>query len=480
MSVRCAALGLALLGCSGAASTPSSAQQDAPGRPAGQSITDAPTRQAVPVAPAAVDASRRTAITQAVDRVAPAVVTVQTETVERVPADPFEAFFGGQSGQRVGAGIGSGFITRSDGVILTNAHVVSGATRVSVAMRDGTSYPARVLGVDETNDLALLRIDARNLPVTPLGDSRSLLVGEWAIAIGNPYGFVLGNTEPSVTAGVISAVGRNLVGRGEGNGVYVDMIQTDASINPGNSGGPLVNAAGEVIGVNSSIYSPSGGSVGLGFAIPINRARRVAEDLLERGAVRSPWVGVRLRPSQAGTGRENLLAGAVVASVAPGSPAARAGIRPGDVLVRSRERTLRNHYDWEAEQLDFRVGERVPLRVRRGGDELTATVAVADRPEVSAPKVAVLREIELTTVTPDIRAERSIQSPRGALIYRVSQRVANEIGVQTGDVIIQVNRTPVAGAEDAARAIDAYGGREPIRLYIERARQLLIIDFVVR
>jgi serine protease Do len=476
MRARLVVLASALVGCSGAASTPSPAQSSA----AGGSLTDASPQRAVASSDASVDASRRTAITRAVELVAPAVVTVQTEVVERVPADPFEAFFGGQSGQRVGAGIGSGFITRSDGVIVTNAHVVSGATRVSVAMRDGTTVPARVLGVDETNDLAVLKIDGRDLPVAPLGNSRSLLVGEWAIAIGNPYGFVLGNTEPSVTAGVISAVGRNLVGRGEGNGVYVDMIQTDASINPGNSGGPLVNAAGEVIGVNSSIYSPSGGSIGLGFAIPINRARRVAEDLLQRGAVRSPWIGIQLRPAEAANGRENLLAGAVVSGVAPGSPAARAGIQAGDVLVRSRDRVLRNHYDWEAEQLDLRVGETVPLRVRRGGSESTVTVTVADRPEVSAPKVAVLREIELTTVTAPIRAERGIQSPRGALVYRVSQRVANEIGVQAGDVIIQVNRVPVASAEDVARAIDHYGGRGPIRLYVERRRQLFTTDFVVR
>ena len=475
MRARSAVLASALLGCSGAASTPSSAQAAG-----GQSITDAPRRESVAASASAVDASRRTAITEAVDRVAPAVVTVQTETVQRVAADPFEALLGGRSGERVGAGIGSGFITRSDGVIVTNAHVVAGATRVSVAMRDGTSYPARVVGVDETNDLALLRIDATGLPVAPLGDSRSLLVGEWAVAIGNPYGFVLGNSEPSVTAGVISAVGRNLVGRGEGNGVYVDMIQTDASINPGNSGGPLVNAAGEVVGVNSSIYSPSGGSVGLGFAIPINRARRVAEDLLERGAVRSPWVGVQLRRAQAARGREKLVGGGVVASVAPGSAAARAGIAPGDVLLRSRERALRNHYDWEAEQLDFRVGEAVTLRLRRGGAERAVRVTVADRPEVSAPKVQVLREIELTTVTPAIRLERGIQSPRGALVYRVSRRVADEIGVQEGDVVMQVNGAPVASAEDAARAIDAYGGRGPVRLYLERARQLIITDFVVR
>ena len=201
---------------------------------------------------------------------------------------------GGRS-DRTTQGLGSGFIIRPDGVIVTNAHVVSGATAVNVALRDGTTYPAKVVGVDETNDLAVLRIDAQHLPVAPLGNSDDLIIGEWAIAIGNPYGFFLGNTEPSVTAGVISGTGRNLVGQAEGGGVYVDMIQTDAAINPGNSGGPLVNALGEVIGVNSSIYTPSGGSVGLGFAIPINRARRVTEDLLAHGAVRRPWIGVQLR-----------------------------------------------------------------------------------------------------------------------------------------------------------------------------------------
>ncbi len=210
-----------------------------------------------PQTSAAVDASRQTAITAAVARVAPSVVTVQTETVEQVPMDFWEEFFGGRSGQRVAPGMGSGFVIRPDGVILTNAHVVSGATKVSVMMRDGTTYPATVLGKDETNDLAVVQIDAKNLPTAPLGKSDDLIIGEWAIAIGNPFGFVLGNTEPSVTAGVISATGRNLIGQQEGGGLYVDMIQTDASINPGNSGGPLVNADGEVIGVNSSIYTPT-------------------------------------------------------------------------------------------------------------------------------------------------------------------------------------------------------------------------------
>jgi serine protease Do len=358
--------------------------------------------------------------------------------------------------------------------------VVAGAREVSVALRDGTTFPARVVGVDENTDLAVLRIEARDLPVAPLGTSDGLLVGEWAIAIGNPYGFLLGNTEPSVTAGVVSATGRNLVGRSEGNGVFVDMIQTDASINPGNSGGPLVNASGEVIGVNSSIYSPSGGSIGLGFAIPINRARRVAEDLLAHGAVRQPWVGlVPSLPTDA-TSRASLRGGVVVRSVAPGSPAARAGLRPGDVVVGAGARALRNPFDWEAALLELRVGEQVPLRVTRGGSEQTLTVTVADRPEVSAPKVQVLRELELVSLTPAIRVERGIQSAAGAVVYRASERITQEIGLQAGDVIVQINRAQIRDADTAAQALDYYGGRAPIRLFFERGGQVYSVDFSIR
>jgi len=429
---------------------------------------------------AEISAGRRTAITAAVQRVAPSVVTVQTEVVERVAADVFEQLFGGRSGTRSAAGLGSGFIVREDGVILTNAHVVNGASRISVALKDGPTYPARLLGADETNDLAVIKIDAKALPVAPLGNSSNLLVGEWAIAIGNPYGFLLANTEPSVTAGVVSGTGRNLATQNEGSGVYVDMIQTDASINPGNSGGPLVNALGEVIGVNSSIFSPSGGSIGLGFAIPINRARRVTEDLLAHGAVRRPWIGIKLQLGNAATARDLLAKGVVVASVVPGSPADRAGLRPGDVIVQSRERLLHNPYDWEAERLELRVGEDVPLVVRRGNQQMKVSVRVADLPEVNAPKVTVLKEIQLVTLTPAIRAERNIRRANGALIQSVSQRVADQLGIQAGDVILQVNRVPIADAESAARAIDYYAGRGAIVMYVERGGQVYTTEFVIQ
>ena len=456
---------LLLLGCQGPSPADSSAQT-IPG--------------AAPANPQSVSASRRNAITEAVARVAPAVVTVQTEVVERVPVDPFDLLFGRQSGQRVDAGLGSGFITDPSGTIITNAHVVAGATRVSVALRDGKSFPAKVVGLDEQNDLAVLKIDAPSLPVAPLGNSNDMIIGEWAIAIGNPYGFLLGNTEPSVTAGVISATGRNLIGQAEGGGAYLDMIQTDASINPGNSGGPLVNADGVVIGVNASIYSPSGGSVGLGFAIPINRAKRVAEDLVKHGRLRQPWIGVKVAPPPTNNPRDALNTPVFVSSVVPGSPAARAGIQPGDQLLRAGPRTLRNSFDWEAERLDLRVGDRVPFVVRRGGRELTVNVEVADLPDVSAPKVAVLQELELVTLTPTIRAERGIRNSRGAVVYNVSERVSNEIGLQRGDVIVQINRVPIASAADVQRAIDSYAGRSAMRILYERGGRIYYTDVVIQ
>ncbi len=428
-----------------------------------------------------VTASRRTAITEATSRVAPAVVTIQTETVERAPVDIFSMFFGGGSSQRVMPGIGSGFIIRENGVIITNAHVVQNATNISVMMRDGTTYPAKSLGSDETNDLAVLKIEARNLPVAPLGNSDSLMIGEWAIAIGNPFGFVLANSEPSVTAGVISATGRNLLGSSEGAGMYVDMIQTDASINPGNSGGPLVNARGEVVGVNSSIYTPSQGSVGLGFAIPINRARRVADDLMEHGEVRRPWIGELLRtPTRARSPRDVINAGVVVRAVIPGSPAASAGLRADDQIVRAGTRSVRNAFDWEAARLSFRVGDRVPLVVRRGGREVTLTVTVADRPEVSAPKVTVLRELEVTTLTPALRAERGIRASQGAYVTSVSDRVRDEIGLDEGDVIIQINTVVIRNAQDVSRAISLAPPRTLSRALIERRGARYVTEFVIQ
>jgi serine protease Do len=468
---------LVAAGCGGSpADSPSADTSSA----SGLTVSVASAAQSAKTVSDSIDSRRRTRVTAAVAAVSSSVVTVQTEVVEHRSPDPFDMFFGRGGGDRVLPGLGSGFIVRSDGVIVTNAHVINDADSISVALRDGTTYQAKLLGKDEINDLAVLKIAAKNLPIAALGNSDSLLIGEWVIAIGNPYGFLLGNPEPSVTVGVISGTGRNLVARSEGNATYVDMIQTDAAVNPGNSGGPLVNAVGEVIGVNSSIYSPSGGSVGLGFAIPINRVKRVTEDLLLHGAIHRPWVGVELKLPETQNPRRALQSGVVVRAVVPGSPAAKSGLEPGDELLRAGDRVLRNPFDWEAERLELRVGQQVPLEVRRDGREFKVNLMVADLPEVSAPKVQVLKELELVTVTPAIRAERSIRSRHGALIYNVSDRVAQDLGIEAGDVIVQVNRVPIDDAQDVAKSFDALSGRDIVRMYFERGGRIYSTDFMIR
>jgi serine protease Do len=236
-----------------------------------------------------------------------------------------------------------------------------------------------------------------------------------------------------------------------------------------------VNAVGEVIGVNSSIFSPSGGSVGIGFAIPINRARRVAEDLLAHGVVRRPWIGIQPQMARTpGAGAGN--SGVVVGSVVAGSPAARAGIRPGDVIIRSRNRVLHNPYDWYAELLELRVGENTPIVVRRAGKDIPVTVQVVDLPDVNAPRVTVLREIELITVTAPIRAQYQLQSRQGALVNRVSDRVQQQIGIQVGDVIVQINQTPISDAQSVNRILTTYG-RGGLRMYFERGGQIYTTEF---
>jgi len=216
--------------------------------------------------------------------------------------------------------------------VITNQHVTQGAEQIVVTARDGRDFPAKILGEDPLTDIAVLKIDGGSLPVAPLGKSTDLQIGEWVVAVGNPFAYLLGNTEPTVTAGVVSAVGRNLLPSEGQSGVYVGMIQTDAAINPGNSGGPLANALGEVVGVNSNILTPSGGSVGVGFAIPIERAVRVADELRRFGTVRRAWVGLDVAGAEDLRGWKRV-GGLRVTQVAENGPAARAGIVVGDVLL---------------------------------------------------------------------------------------------------------------------------------------------------
>ena len=343
-----------------------------------RSARERPVAGSLATAGSDISASRRTAITNAVREVAPAVVSVnviQTQRVRAPSADPFFEYFFGRRHmrERQVQGVGSGFVISPDGYIVTNDHVAGDATEITVSFPDGKTLPAERVGTDPASDLALLKVDPEeSLPYLSFAQEGRPLVGEWVIALGNPFG-LFEATEPTVTVGVVSAVGRDLQSQGQTEHLYRDMIQTDAAINQGNSGGPLVNALGNVIGVNTAIYSEGGGSVGLGFAVPAARAQRIIGELRQNGHVdRSYYTGIRgvelsARAAQAlGFDRES---GILVRRVDRGSPAAEAGLQSRDVIVAFEGEAIETREDWLARLYDFRPGDRVRLTVVREGEE---------------------------------------------------------------------------------------------------------------
>ncbi|MCP9771751.1 trypsin-like peptidase domain-containing protein [Synechococcus sp. Tobar12-5m-g] len=314
-------------------------------------------------------------IVEAVDKVGPAVVRI--DTVKRV-INPLGGLFGGAPAIQQQQGQGSGFITRSDGVIITNAHVVEGTNEVSVTLPDGRSFNGKVLGGDPLTDIAVVKVVAQGLPVAPLGDSTKVRPGEWAIAIGNPLG--LDNT---VTAGIISAIQRtNAIGEGQ----RVPYIQTDAAVNPGNSGGPLINDSGQVIGVNTAIRQAPGG--GLSFAIPVNLARQIAAQILENGRVSHPYIGVRLqaltpqlaREINATTTKCRLpeINGVVVVDVLKGSPADQGGLQACDLIEQVGDKRVKNPSDVQVAVDGGKVGQELTVRVRRGDRTLSLNLRPAE------------------------------------------------------------------------------------------------------
>ncbi len=335
-----------------------------------------------------VDRSRQTAITRAVQAASPAVVSVNVIEVQQVRyrdpfanfySDPwFEHFFGQRRRDRVQErqvqSLGSGFVISPDGYIVTNDHVAGNATKISVAFPDGSVLDGRLIGTDPVSDIALIKVDPEeDLPYLSFSEDGHPIVGEWVIALGNPFG-LFEAAEPSVTVGVVSATGRNLESTQDGR-VYRDMVQTDASINRGNSGGPLVNAIGEVIGVNSAIFSQSGGSVGIGFAVPAERVIRIVEELRKHGEVdRSLYTGfwvwdVDRRIAQALELSE--ARGVLVRDVDPGSPAEKAGFQPYDVIISVAGERISTQNDLVARLYDYRPGDSVYFSVIRDGAERT-------------------------------------------------------------------------------------------------------------
>lgn len=406
----------------------------------------------------------------------PAVVNIRTTQIVRnplgqsgpggPPQDSRREFLGDNPQTLRALSLGSGVVTRADGYIVTNNHLVGVASDIKVRLPDGREFPARVVGRDEKTDLALLKIAATGLPVLAFGDSDKLEVGEPIMAIGNPFGL-----EGTVTTGIVSAKGRVI-----GEGPYDDFIQTDASINPGNSGGPLVNAAGQVVGINTAIASQSGGSVGIGFAIPINEAKAILPQLEAKGHVTRGWLGVTTQAVTDALAKALQLReakGALVAQVMEGSPAAQAGLQVGDVIVEFDGQAIAKGNDLPRRVAATSIGRDVAVKVIRDNHPITLTAKLAElpRPQRVAPPGPDRGRLGLSvqSLTPKLAQELGVKDQSGVVVARVQggSRAA-DAGIQPRDVIAQVNRKPVRSVEEFRQAIEGQNAGEPALFLIHR------------
>ncbi len=430
-------------------------------------------------APVAIAGERAATLEQefirVAERVGPAVVSISAEHTEHVGVRGysfgaygdedfdqfFREFFGGgplqQEFKRVG--LGSGVIINPDGYILTNAHVIAEADRITVTLPDGREFIGAIKGIDQRSDLAVIKIDGSDLPAAPLGDSSDLKVGQWSIAIGNPFGFAVHSPEPTMTVGIISALRRSLPATNRRDRYYQDLIQTDASINPGNSGGPLVNVHGEVIGINVAIFTTSGGSQGIGFAIPINAAKRVLDDLIAGRQVLYGWLGVQIQDvneSLASYFRLPDQHGVVVVSIVGNSPADHSGLRPGDVVRSFNGEPVKDARTLVQKVSYAGIGESVTLGIVREQRTAEVTVEIGRRPgeeetavatsQVGAPAATTVewRGATIGELTDELRRRLGLQSTSGVVVLNIKAGSAADVaGLSAGDVIDEMNRRPV-------------------------------------
>ena len=428
--------------------------------------------------------------TSLVERYGAAVVNVSVTQMEKTaatgpqlrgmdPNDPFFEFFRRfqipvPQGEAPAHGLGSGFIVSRDGLILTNAHVVRNASEVTVKLTDKREFKAKVVGSDPQTDVAVLKIEATNLPTVKLGNSEDIRVGEWVVAIGSPFGF-----ENSVSAGIVSAKARSLP-----DGSYVPFIQTDVAVNPGNSGGPLFNMKGEVVGINSQIYSGTGGYQGLSFAIPIDVATQVKDQLVQTGKVSRGRIGVTIQEVNQSLAESFGLkkpAGALVSSVEKDSPAAKAGMEPGDVVLKADGKEINNSIDLSRYVAGLKPGASAKFEIWRKGASRDIAVTVG---EMKGPKIASggpgegspgRLGVAVRALTPEEQKAAGVNG--GVLVEDVNANsAAAKAGIQPGDIIVALNATPVASAEQLKGAIEKSGKRAALLVRRDDARIFVPVD----
>jgi len=400
-----------------------------------------------------------------VTKVKPAVVNIATSEMRQTrsenepdfPQDsPFAEMFRrfDHRGSAPEHALGSGFIIDAAGYIVTNNHVVDGAHKITVTLDDGSSHPAKIVGRDEKTDLALLKIDAgKPLPYVAFGDSGKEHVGDWVIAVGNPFG--LGGT---VTAGIVSAHGRNI-----NEGPYDDFLQIDAPINPGNSGGPLFNQSGQVIGIDTAIYSPNGGSVGIGFAIPSDLASQVVAQLRDHGKIERGWLGVQMQPITPALAKAVGLSkdgGVLVNDVLPNSPAAKAKLAQGDVITAFNDSAIKEPRDLAMAVAKAHAGDTAKVTYWRDGHEHTAQVSIASQEkDQTEARLSDGKEgsvgLALVPMSNDARAQLGLDpSAKGVVVAGVTEgSPADESGLQQGDVIVRIGDSPITTPREAAAKI---------------------------
>ena len=461
--------------------------------PFGHAVPDAPTAtKPVAVAPPAAGSDRN--FVEVAKAVTPTVVNISTTRISRLPEghaggapfdDPsFKRFFGDELFRRFEApkdrrerSLGSGVIADANGYIITNNHVVSKADEIRILFSDKRSLTAKVVGTDPKTDIAVIKVDAKDLPTIPWADSDKLQVGEYVLAIGNPFGL-----NQTVTMGIVSAVGRANVGIAE----YEDFIQTDAAINPGNSGGALVNARGELIGINTAIFSQSGGYMGIGFAVPSNMVRSVMDQLIKGGKVVRGYLGVSIQELTSDLARQfgvTETRGVLVSDILADSPAKRAKLERGDVIVEFDGRAVENPTQFRNLVAQTPIGKKVRVKFLRGGKERDLEVTIAEQPKTIAQSESpgdeggearasgVFAGMDVRELTPELA--RRFNLPRedkgGVIVARIAEgSPAGEAGLQGGDLLTEINRKPIANLRDFQSVTGSLAAKEPALVLVIR------------